>query len=207
MYLDLTLPFTADPGCYSLETSTLFLPSEWCDYTGVVHQLSSKSMCGTYIDFPGHILECDNGVSAESSPQERFIRQEAIVLHLDRESGSVAVTAEELSAAAGGQPKCGCLVLNALKSGLNPRDIDIRSVWLDRSAVEWIIGTGCHCLVSDIYERKSILGVFKLLFDAGMATVCEPVNLFRLPNRALISAVWVPFPGAKQIPCRLFAEF
>ena len=207
MWIDLTLPFTADPGCFNLKTSTLFLPSEWCDYTGVLHDLSNRSMCGTYIDFPGHILECDKGLAADNCPQEQFFHQEAPVIHLDRESGGGAVTADDLTAACGGHPTCDCLVLNALKSGLNPRDVDIRSVWLDRSAVEWIISTGCRCFVSDIYERKQILGVFKLLFDAGISTVCEPVNLFKLPNRAFISAVWVPFPGAKQLPCRLFAEF
>lgn len=206
MIIDLTRPFPMDKERFSIKTREVYLPSEWCNYTGVCHTLTSDGMTSTYIDFPGHIKECANGETADTYPLEKLLRQEATVIHLDKVSGDGAVSADELTAAAGGIPKTPCLVLNALRSGVQVTDIDPQTVWLDRSAVDWIISTGCHLFVSDIYERRKILGVFKILFDAGISTVCVPHDLFKLPNHALISAICVPWPGVVQLPCRLFAE-
>ena len=37
-------------------------------YTGVIYDFAHDSMVGTYIDFPGHIKETDNGVDAANFP-------------------------------------------------------------------------------------------------------------------------------------------
>lgn len=191
---------------YELTNRLVPLQSNACKYTGVTHTLTLKSMNSTYIDFPGHIQETDDGFDSANYPLEKLFRQEATVLHMDRESESGAVTADDLRNAAGGNIKANVLVINAL--GKRPsKEIACRSVWLTMDAVDWIISTGCHILISDIYESRNLDGVFLKLFQAGVSTVCEPYNLFMLPAKALISVCVLPTPKMYQTPCRLLAEF
>lgn len=191
---------------YELQNRLVPLQSNACRYTGVTHTLILKSMNSTYIDFPGHIQETDDGLDASNYPLEKLFRQEATVIHMNRDSESGEVTAEYLREAAGGDIKTKVLVINALGK-LQSREIAQRSVWLSMDAVEWIISTGCHILVSDIYESRNLDGVFLKLFAAGVSTVCEPYNLFMLPGKALISVCVLPTPKMYQNPCRLIAEF
>lgn len=190
-----------------LSTRDVPLHSDACRYTGVVHEWKSSSMCGSYIDFPGHIRETDDGLDAATYPAEKLYRQRGRVLHLDRASGSGAVTPADLLAASGGvAPRdIDVLLINALGSRL-PQQIAMRSVWLTLDAVEWIAETGCHILVSDIFESTALDGVFLKLFAKGIGTVCEPHNLWRLPNEALITILFPAVPGMKQTPCRVLAE-
>ena len=210
--LDLTRPFASENDYpWQLETREVPLKSQNTAYTGVIHELRCSSMCGTYIDFPGHILESADGVDAASCPAERFWRLPAAVARLDRTGCPGGVTAEELSAAFGASAvpvaEASCLVVNAL----GPTDVwnrpDVRGVWLEMDAVEWIVASGCRLLVSDIYESNRLDGVFKRLFSAGVSTVCYPMGLHRLPVAPIAVSVLFPrVPGMVQIPCRLIAE-
>ena len=81
-----------------------------------------------------------------------------------------------------------------------------RQTWLDASAVDWIIASGCRLLVSDIYESPRLEGVFLRLFAAGISTVCMPKGLARLGGAARISVTFLPVEGMVQMPCRIIAE-
>ena len=186
---------------------TVALKSQETAYTGVVYDLSMSSMTGTYLDLPGHIQETDNGVDAATYRLERLYRRRAVVIHLDREDGSGAVTGAELDRACPTKIRAGdALIVNAL--GARPcYAIAERSVFLDHSAVDWIIASGTELLVSDIYESRRLEGVFLSLFRAGIAAVCMPVNLERLTApEVLLTLLPLPLAGVTQIPCRMVAE-
>lgn len=194
-----------------LEKRLIPLRSGNTAYTGVVYNYAFDSMQSTYIDFPGHIVETDDSVRADSMPISDLYRRPADVIHMDFNDGEGAVTSADLIAACppapDGTEKAKVLIINAL-GHKNPRDISERSVFLDGSAVQWIIESGYKLLVSDIYESRALHGVFKMLFSHGVTTVCEPVNLFRLTApRVWLSAIPCPIPGVTQLPCRLLAEF
>ena len=189
------------------EVTEVLLQSADITYTGVVYDFSYNSMAGTYIDFPGHIKECDDGNNAGNYPVEKLYRQTADVIQLDRISNSGGVTANELKTALQ-SPQVGnkTLIINALGK-LDSGSIERRSVFLNTSAVEWIIEQGYEILISDIYESKNIAGVFYKLFQAGIITVCEPVNLYKLKNQKVkISIFPLRHTGITQLPCRVIAE-
>lgn len=204
--LDLTRPFDK----VAIQRRRVPLHSGNTDYTGVIYDYSFDSMQSTYIDFPGHIEETDDGLRADSVPVDALCRLSADVIQLDfpNEGGAVSgKTLEQGMSAATYTSTVPALIINAL-GRKNPRDINERSVFLDDSAVDWIIGRRYRLLISDIYESRELLGVFKKLFAHGVTAICEPVNLFRLPpGRVLVSAIPCPIPGVTQLPCRLFAEF
>ncbi|NMA20858.1 MAG: hypothetical protein GX927_09800, partial [Lentisphaerae bacterium] len=82
------------------------------------------------------------------------------------------------------------------------------SVFLDMTAVQWIIDAGCKMLVSDIYESQALDGVFLKLFKAGVCTVCEPVHLAEVTAPVVRLTVLFPkFPKMTQFPCRVVAEW
>ena len=203
--LTLRIPLREGGKPTSVERDVL-IASAGATYTGVVYDFSFSSMAGTYIDFPGHIRETDDGLDAASYPVDKLLRVDSAVIHLDRASGSGAVSAEELDAAC---PPCdgvGAIVLNAL-GARRFDEIEERSVFLGSDAVSWLIDRGIHLFVSDIYESTAIHGVFNDLFGAGISTVCSPVNLQALTDpRAKLSVFCPAFPGVTQIPCRLIAE-
>lgn len=206
--IDLTLPVPSTQNGQSVtRLEEVPLVCDGLDYTGMVWHFRHDSMAGTYIDFPGHLKETDDGRTALDYPLEKLYRVRAAVLHLDRADESGAIEADELSAACPDTADCGALVINAL--GKTPFDcIAYRSVFLAKSAVRWIIGTGIHLLVSDVYEsRTRSEGVFPRLFKNGISTVCHPVHLDRLTAPYATLTVLTPrFPSATQLPCRLLAE-
>jgi kynurenine formamidase len=208
--IDLTLPFheTAHyEELASVKAREVPLTFGAGRYTGVEYRISHSSMVGTYIDFPGHIKETDNGVDADNAPLDTLLNVRAAVVHLDRESGSGAVTAADLAAACPATSGCGALVVNAL--GKRRFDgIRFRSVWLAPDAGQWIIDSGAHLLVSDIYERApELTGIFYALFKAGLCTVCLPVNLHLLTTPYVkLTALSLRLKGVTQLPCRLVAE-
>lgn len=206
--VDLTRDSAAEPGAFTAETRLIPLRSDCIAYTGVVYTLHVNSMSGTYLDLPGHIRETDDGMTAADLRLEDFYRIPARLIRLHRHSGSGAVTAAELAAAtAGARPNGPALIINAL-GNLNPRDIVTRSVHLDADAVQWIIDCGCRLLVSDIYESPRIEGVFLKLFQAGVSTLCEPVNLGQITvQHCRLTILFPKYPGLTQIPCRALAEW
>ena len=206
--VDLTWDFKGERYAPEIVRKEVFLKSGKTEYTGVVYDVKMDGMSGTYIDFPGHIAETDNGVYADNCPLEKVYRVPASVIHLDHRSGDGAVSAAELETAFGGKVTTEALVINALGSNANAGEIDLRSVYLDDSAVEWILASGCKLLVSDIYESKALHGVFLKLFGAGVITVCLPVNLWKLTApQVKLTALFARMPQVTQLPCRLVAEF
>ena len=190
---------------YKAVLSEVPLESESTRYTGVIYSLTTSSMHGTYIDFPGHIKETDNGLYAHNFPHEELYRVPASVIHLDRDRGPVS--GAELEHAFGGVPRTPVLVIN----GLGARDeteLPKRIVYLDHSALDWIIASGVRYLISDIYESQALHGVFLKLFRAGITAICCPANLAAVTAReAKITCLFLPLQGVTQLPCRLIAEF
>jgi len=204
--IDLSRPFAKYPD-YSLSNEVLKIESEVADsYDAVIHRLTIGSMCGTYIDFPGHICSTDDGIDAANYPIGKLYRQKTFAVHLAKENGAGAVTGEELAAAAGQNVEADCVIINALGKR-NPEDIALRSVWLSTSAVQWIIDTGCHLVISDIYESQKLEGVFGRFFSAGISTVCCPANLCQVPAESSVTVLFCNVPAMKQLPCRVVAEF
>ena len=206
--VDLTWDFIGERFAPEIIRDEIPLKSDKTAYTGIVYKITHDGMSGTYIDFPGHIAETDNGLYADNCPIESVYRIPASVIHLQKGNASGAVGAEELQSAFNGDvPNTPGLIINALGNKFI-RDIENRSVYLDNSAVEWIIGTGCRFLVSDIYESPELEGVFLKLFQAGITTVCMPVNLHLLTEKEVkLSMIFPKIPKVTQLPCRLVAEF
>lgn len=176
------------------------------DYTAEEYEFRFVSGVATYIDFPGHIVETDDGLRAGDWPLNRLFRVRCAVAHLDRADESGGVGAAELEAACPVLTGCGGLVINAL--GARRFDaIRNRSVWLTPDATGWIVRSGIKLFVSDIYERApELTGVFCDLFDAGIAAVCQPVNLHLLTTSYVeLSALPIRVDAA-QVPCRVVAE-
>ena len=204
--VDLTLRGIGRKTAPEIETRHVALRSAATAYTGVVYTTTSSSMVGSYIDFPGHILETDDGVRADNVDLADFYRMDASVIHLDRADGSGGIDAAELEKAFGGVPDTPVVILNAL-GARGPMDIAPRSVWLTMDAVDFLIRSKCRILVSDVYESKALEGVFLKLFRAGVSTVCEPDHLSQLTARKVkLTISFVKFP-VTQIPCTLVAEF
>ena len=200
--LSLPLPVRAPDGSATVALEELRIQN----YTGMIYHFRHDSMAGTYIDFPGHIKETADGFDAANYPMEKLFRVEATVIHMDRAGDSGAVTAAELAAACPHPFRGQALVLNAL--GARRFDaIESRSVWLGRDARRWIMDRHIHLLVSDVYESKTREGVFLELFQAGIATVCHPVNLSALVTPYVrLTALAARFATATQLPCRVLAE-
>ncbi len=86
-------------------------------------------------------------------------------------------------------------------------EVEKRSVYLSKDAVDWIVATGSHLLVSDVYESKELHGVFYDLFGHGISTVCCAVNLDKLIGpKPKISVFPLRLEGVTQVPCRIVAE-
>ena len=204
--VDLTKDFIGERFAPEILREEMPLKSGMTSYTGIVYTIKHDGMTGTYIDFPGHIAETDDGIRGDNCPLENIFRVPAQVIRMDRESGSGAVTADDLERACGGKVSTPALVINAL-GGKEPCEIENRSVYLDDSAVEWIIQSKCRLLVSDIYESRALHGVFLKLFAAGITTVCHPARLRQLPAGEIRLSVLFPLINVTQLPCRLVAEF
>jgi len=176
-------------------------------YTAMIYHYRHDSMAGTYIDFPGHIKETDDGLDSITYPLDNLYRIDATVIHLDRESGSGKVTAVELADACPHDLTGGALILNALGERRFDQ-IEERTVYIGRDAVRWIIDSGLHLLVSDIYESNDDPQcVFNDLFAHGVSTVCLPINLHLIDReRVKLTVLPLRFAGATQIPCRVIAE-
>lgn len=203
--IDLSCPFSPR-AAEKIRIREVPLKSEQTAYTGMVYDFSLNSMDGSYIDLPGHIRETDDGRRGDNVPLDQFYRVPCSVIRLNRTDRSGAVSASELEQAFGGKVTTPALMINAL-GPLEPDEIELRSVWLDSSALDWIIGSGVRLMVSDIYESPRLEGVFLKLFKAGVSTVCEPRHMSRIRKKTVELTVMFPnIPGMTQIPCRILAD-
>lgn len=206
--IDLTLPSNESAsGRDSFQTEEKRISNPAGTYTGIIHHFRHNSMAGTYIDFPSHVKETDDGTNAANYPAEKVFRVPAAVIHLDRTDGSGKIGAAELASVCQNWNRGGALILNAL--GKRRFDqIAERSVYLGREAVRWIIEQGFHLLISDVYEsNRDPQNVFPDLFRGGVSTVCCPVNLHLLTEPGFRATVLFPrFVRATQLPCRILVE-
>ena len=205
-YVDLTADFRGRKVLPEIVQREVALKSDKTEYTGVVYNISTSTMMGSYIDFPGHIRETDDGVNGANSDLADFTNMSAAVIRFDRAGEPGGITAEDLENAYGGVPDTRAVIINALGS-VSSFDIPPRSVYLTLDAVEWLKKTPCKVLVSDIYESTALEGVFLKLFEGGISTVCEPANLHKLPAGKVKLTVHFAKIPITQLPCTLVAEF
>jgi len=206
--IDLTLPSNESAsGRDSFQTEELRISNSAGAYTGIIHHFRHNSMVGTYIDFPSHVKETDDGSDGCNYPLEKIFRVPAAVIHLDRASGSGKIGADELAAACPNWNRGGALILNALGKRRFDQIVE-RSVYLGKEAVNWISRKGFHLLISDVYESNADpQNVFPDLFRNGISTVCYPINLHLLTEPGFRVTVLFPrFVGATQLSCRVLCE-
>lgn len=206
--VDLTLQIPQRENNHPLvATDEWLLSGKGMSYTGMVYHFNHWSMSGTYIDFPGHIKELDDGMDASNYPLEKLYEVESVLLRLDRDPYSGKIHADELETACGVVGRIGGVIVHALGDRRFP-EISGCTVSLASDAVQWIVDKGAHLLVSDVYENsQDPENVFWHLFSAGVSTVCIPDNLSQLRGKVVNLTVLFPrFPGVTQLPCRLTAR-
>ncbi len=204
--VDLTADFRGwDDVLPEIKTELVPLKSDSTAYTGVIYNLNTSTMMGSYIDFPGHIRETDNGVNGANVAMADFYRMDAAVIHFDLAGSHYGITAADLEKAYGGVPDTPAVIINALGS-TRSFDIEQRSVYLTMDAVAWLKKTPCRVLVSDVYESTALEGVFLELFRGGIATVCEPANLHKLTAGKVKLSIMFSKIAVTQLPCALLAE-
>ena len=203
--VDLTAAFRGRNVEPDIVSKLVPLKSDKTEYTGVVYNVSSSTMMGSYIDFPGHIAETDDGVNGANFDLAEFTNIPAAVFHLNRTQPG-GISAADLEKAFGGVPDTPAVIINGLGEK-GSFDIPPRSIYLTLDAVEWLKKTPCKLLVSDVYESTALEGVFLQLFAGGIATVCEPANLHKLPDGIVKLTVLFSKMPITQIPCALVAEF
>jgi len=209
--LDLTAPLSLNmyqkQPAAKMKSDIVPLVIERKNYSAYIYDFELGSMAGTYIDFPGHYSETFEGTDAANCPLEKLYRLKASVVHLDCRNGYGAVGADDIKSAFGGDIKTPAIIINALgKSRFD--DVEFRSVYIDRSAVEYIIDSGVKLIVSDIYESQQAHGVFRDFFSNGIFAVCCPVNMHLITASVCkLSVIPFHFPDAAQVPCRVIAEW
>lgn len=205
--VDLTLPIPERENNHPLVvTDEWLLSGRELSYTGMVYHFNHWSMSGTYIDFPGHIKELDDGTDAENYPVDRLYEVKSLLVRLDKDPYSGKIRADDLEAACGCTDKFGAVIVHAL-GNKRFHEIEGCNVSFAADAVQWIVDRGAHLLVSDVYENSlEPENVFWDLFKAGISTVCIPNNLQSLSGDDIRLTVMFPrFPGVTQLPCRLLA--
>lgn len=206
--VDLTLPIPdVENGAPTTELEQWPICMGSVAYIGMVYRFSHWSMSGTYIDFPGHIKEADDGIDAANCPIESIFDVDTVVLHLERDGMPGKISREELERACSvAEPTCG-LIVHALGSKRFD-EVPERSLALSPDAVAWIIERGTRILVSDVYEHyDEPEDVFVDLFSAGVSTVCNPINLHALREpRVRLTVLFPRFSGVTQLPCRAVAR-
>jgi kynurenine formamidase len=207
-FIDLTLPAQEQQaGAPTCRLDEWHLMAGPLPYTAMIYHYRHNSMAGTYIDFPGHIKETDDGLDAITYPLEKLYRVKAAVIHLNRQSGSGRIGAQELAAACPPLNGAVALILNALGKRRFDEIVE-RSVYLGKDSVEWIVDAGFHLLVSDVFESNTDpQQVFNMLFARRVSTVCCPINLHQIKQPIVrLTALPLRFTNATQLPCRAVVE-
>jgi len=204
--VDLTHPiaFSEDEDA-DVENYVIPLSIQGASYRAICHRLRLNGMSGTYLDFPGHIAEFDDGADAANFALDDLFMLETTVIHLAREGRGRQVEADEL-VASGVDVKGDALIIHALgeKECLDYTQDTIP--YFGASAIEWIANQKIKLFASDIYENKADLqGIFSELFRRGALTVCIPVRLHQLRETySKCCVIPVRMKGVVQLPCRFF---
>jgi len=171
-------------------------------YRGVIYQIGFSSMAGSYIDFPGHIAEFDNGLDAASYPPEKLFLVETTVIRLNRKGLPREIKVAELEKF-GPVSTPGLLVDTGWKKDVYHPEV----YFYGEEAIAWIVSQKIRLFLSDVYENHARpRGVFVELFRAGISTVCLPDNLDKITRpRVKICVFPLPVAGLTQAPCRVLA--
>ena len=204
--IDLTLP-VGGPGETTPDHETYFVPLSirGRSYQGICHNFKWHSMTSTYIDFPGHIAEFDNGIDAGNMPIEKLFLVETTLVRLDPRDAEREITGVELERAA--PPlRWNALIIHA-RGNVPFYERPEQIPYYGPSAIEWITSREITLFISDVYEKQpDQQGIFVELFRRGITCVCCMVNLHEIEEPYLrVCALPLPVPGARQLPCRLLA--
>ena len=203
--VDLTLPIEFSGDGPRREDYFIPLAVQGRSFKALCHRFAFDGMSGTYLDYPGHAVETDDGDHAGVCPLERLFMLPTTVIHLDRDPADRVVTAAELEGA-GVEVRGEALIIHALGAKRSSDFTETTIPYFGPDAVEWIASHDIRLFASDIYENRADLqGIFTELFARGVSCVCQPVNLDRLhetyPRCCVIPA---RMEGAVQLPCRFF---
>ena len=204
--LALTAPFN------SVQTLIEHVPlkSEKTAYTGMVYHFNYGSMATSYLDLPGHIAETDDGCCAVKLDPGEWYRQPAGLIRITARPGAeFAIRPEDVERAMEGRTWHPWMVLHAL-GGRTDSEKPIRMTYLAMETVDLLIAKGVKVMLGDAWESRRLEGVFLRLFGRGVSTVCNLVNLDKLPDdrEFRITLGFLPYAGSvTQIPCSVLAEF
>lgn len=165
--IDLTLDIKNE----EYTTSIVRIPIANEIYNGIIHNFNLSSMSGTYIDFPGHIKEFDDGSDAANYPPEKLFMVNATFIRLERKGKRREISASEIKET-GVKVDTGCLIIDTGWEKLHHRDT--KGIYFyGKDAIKWIVSQPIHLFISDVYENHSDpQGIFVELFKAGISTVC-----------------------------------
>lgn len=175
-------------------------------YKGVIYDFPLSSMSGTYLDFPGHIEEFDDGRNAANYPLKKLFLVETTVIKLKRKGLPREIDGKELENAGVAVKTPGLLIKVDDWNLAAPEEI-ARAPFYGKSAISWVVSKRINLFISNVYENHADRqGIFAAFFRAGIVCVCIPANLDRITReRIKICAVPLKIPGAVQLPCRLLA--
>lgn len=175
-------------------------------YKGVIYDFSLSSMAGTYLDFPGHIEEFDDGKDAVNYPLKKLFLVETTVIRLKRKGLPREIDGRELEGAGVAVKTPGLLIKVDDWNLSAPQEI-VQAPFYGKSAIRWVVSKKINLFISNVYENHvDRQGIFVEFFRAGITCVCIPANLDRITReRIKICAVPLKIPGAVQSPCRLLA--
>lgn len=174
-------------------------------YHAFVHNFNLSSMDGTYIDFPGHIKEFDDGFDASNYPDKKLFMVDATLLRLDRRNKEREIHVEELESTNVKIDTPAVIVDSGWNQILKKDQNEI--YFFGKDAIQWFVSKKIYLFVSDVYENhKEPRGIFVEFFKAGILTVCNPSNLHRIKKQKLKICVFpLKIKGATQVPCRVLA--
>ncbi len=198
--IDLTQKITKD-----FRTDIVNIVLSGSKYHAFVHQFHLSSMAGTYIDFPGHIKEFDNGFDSSNYPVEKLFMVDATVIKLNRSGKQREIHSEELEAA-GVALDTPAVIVDAGWNALKEKNQD-EIYFFEKDAITWFISKNIYLFVSDVYENhKDPRGIFVEFFRKGILTICNPANLEKITASKVKLCIFpLRIPGATQVPCRIIA--
>ena len=175
-------------------------------YKGVIYDFPLSSMSGTYLDFPGHIEEFDDGKNAANYPLKKLFLVETTVIKLRRKGMPREIDGKELEETGITVKTPGLLIKVDDWNLASPEGI-AQVPFYGKSAISWVVSKRINLFISNVYENHADRqGIFGEFFRAGIACVCIPANLDRITReRIKICAIPLKIPGAVQLPCRLIA--
>lgn len=198
--IDLTKEITED-----FETRLVDIKFSGKTYHAPVHNFQLSSMSGTYIDFPGHIREFDDGFDSSNYPVEKLFMVDATLLRLNRAGKDREIHREELESCSVEIDTPAVIVDSGWNNSGKKNQDEI--YFFGKDAIQWFISKKIYLFVSDVYENhKEPRGIFVEFFKAGILTVCNPCNLHKIREQKLKLCVFpLKIPGAVQLPCRVIA--